>query len=606
MGMKALLQRISAALMVPLVILPIAAIYLAIGSQLGLAAVEAAGRAILLTYLPLVFAVGVTIAFTRQEGMAALAAVVGYVVFASVLAAIDKSIDMGVLGGITIGAVTSALYFRFHTIKFPEYLGLFSGKRFIPVAASLAGLVLGVVFGYVWPPVQRVIFSIGEWITVAGASGMFVYGILNRLLIPTGLHHIINNLIMYVFGSFVDPRTGQLMQGEVPRFYAGDPNSGYFLAGFYITCMFAIPAICLAIAHESRPEHRKRVTGLMVTAALTSLITGITEPAEFAFMFAAPALYALHALFTGSALWLTYVLGVRHYGFALPLYLINWGLSSRAWLILPIGLAYGIGYYALFRYAIRRFNLPVLGRETVPVEGLDSPAGTRAARILVALGGRANLLGVDACMTRLRVTVADPSLVDEAALRAAGASGVVRLGGGLVQAVMGTESEAIRDELKPYLGGTRIVEFVAPLSGRIVPLTEVPDQVFAQGLAGDGVAIDPTEGVLVSPCRGQVVKVFPGGHALGLVTPEGLEVILHVGLDTVELEGRGFKVIAPEGARVAPGDVLVMFDPAVIRAAGKSLLSPVVVANPDHLARIEPAAGVVRAGTDRAFLAWLK
>lgn len=609
MGYRGTLQKVSAALMTPVVILPMAAIFMAVGLQLKLGVASAAGKAILIQYLPLLFAVSVAIGFTRQDGMAAFSAVVGYTVMTSVMASIDSTIDMGVLGGIIVGAFTAFLFNRYHTIKLPEYLGLFSGKRFIPIATALTAFLLGVFFGEIWPPIQDGIVAVGQWIIGAGAKGVFVYGTLNRLLIPTGLHHIINQLVEYQMGSFTDPVTGKIVFGEQIRFYAGDPTAGKFLAGFFVLMNFSIPAIALAITHEARPENRKRVAGIMVTALLTSIITGVTEPVEFAFMFVAPLLFVVHALLTGTALFVTYILGVRHYGHALPMFFINLGLASRPWLIIPVGLVYFGVYYVAFRSLIRWFNIPTLGREGLLAEEEPKMAAfDRADKVAQALGGLANILSVESCITRLRLVLKDQTLVRDEELRHLGASGVARLGGGLVQVVLGTQSEAIRDEIRQLMAREAGEDFalVAPMTGRIVPLADVPDPVFAQRLAGDGVAIDPSDAVLVAPCKGKITHIFPGGHAMAVTTDGGLEVLLHIGLDTVGLEGKGFTTLVKEGQTVQAGQQLARFEIDEIKAAGKSLISPILIANADRLHRLEHAEGDVRAGRDIVLKLWLQ
>ncbi|HAI21389.1 MAG TPA: hypothetical protein DCM14_05795 [Clostridiales bacterium UBA8153] len=593
-------QKLSAALLLPVVILPVAAVYLAIGDQLGWVALRAAGQSLLVTYLPLLFAVGLALGFTGRDGMAALAGVIGYAVMASVATAIDPAVDSGVLGGMAMGGAAALLFHRFHRVRLPEYLGLFAGKRFVLVLSSLAGVLAGVFFGLTWPPIGRLIVGMGQWLYAAGALGAFVYGVFNRLLIPTGLHHILNNLIMYVAGGYADPVTGQLVHGEVPRFYARDPSAGYLLAGFYLTMVFAVPAICLAIAHEARPGERARVTGIMVTAALTSAITGITEPAEFAFMFLAPALFVVHALLTGAALWLTYVLGVRHFGMALPMFFINLGFADRAWLIFPLGAAFAAGYYLLFRYLIRRWDLPLMGRvPALPAAEAGDTAAT-AAPVLEALGGAGNVVSIDACLTRLRVELVDPGLVNAEALSALGASGLSRPGASLVQVVMGTSSAALCEDIKGLLTRTRpTVVLVAPLTGRLLPLSQVPDPVFSAGTVGPGVGIDPSEGRLLAPAPGRIEYVFPGGHALTMTTASGLELILHLGIDTVRLAGQGFTVRAGVGQAVKAGELLVEFDPKAVALAGFSPISVLIVANAGQTARVQAASpGPVRAGHD--------
>lgn len=596
--MRSMLQRISGALMVPIVILPLAAIFMALGQISGAKIISAAGASIVITNLPLLFAIGVAIGFTKYEGMAGFAAVVGYVVFTGVIAAIDPAVNTGVLGGILIGIITSVLFDRYHTLKLPEYLGLFSGKRFIPIASALAGLALGIVMGYIWPPVGRAIDLLGRWMYAAGGIGVFSYGLINRLLIPTGLHHILQNIIMYIIGTF----HGQ--SGEFARFFAGDPNAGRIVSGWVIVMGFGLPAACLAMVHEAKPENRKRAAGILITAALTSIVTGITEPIEFSFMFAAPLLYAVHALLTGVALFVTYTLGIRHVGEAVPQILMHWPFATKPWLLFPVGLVFAVAYYGLFRFLIRTFNLPTLGRGDMPVEGLAAGQETvgRAKRIVAALGGRENIISVDACMSRLRLVVRDSTLVQDKALKKLGAAGVSRFGQGNVQVVFGSQSEAIRNEIKVLLdpcGEEETLCLVAPISGKTVPLSQVPDDVFAQKLVGVGLAIDPMEGLLVAPADGEITTVFPGGHAIGLNTPEGLEIILHIGLDTVRLKGEGFLPLVNAGEKVAIGQPLCRFDLQVITAHNLSLVSPMVITNlpPDRELEITHAREVT-AGKD--------
>lgn len=562
--MQKVLQRLSAALMVPVVILPIAALFLALGMQLHIAPVTAAGSDIMLEYLPLLFAVGVSIGFTRYDGMAGFAGVVGYIVLTGALTAVNAELDMGVLGGIVSGAVTAWLYFRYHDIRLPEYLGLFSGKRFVPMASAVVNLALGTLLGYMWLPVQQAIFAFGTWIMGSGAMGLFFYGATNRLLIPTGLHHIIQNLILYTFGVYTDPATGVIYQGEVQRFFANDPTAGNFSAGFFIVMMFSIPAICLAMVHEARPAQRKRTAGILVTAALTSLLTGITEPAEFTFMFAAPLLYSVHAVLTGTATLLSHVLGIRHYGFALPLYIINWRFSENAWLILPLGVGYAAVYYFGTRYAIRRFNLPTLGRTE---EEKETPLTGSASgeQLLKALGGTANITAVDSCMTRLRLSVVDMHRVDAKELERLGAAGLSRVGEDYLQVVMGTESQAYAEELRRLIGFSQQMHsetLVSPMTGRVISLAQVPDDAFSRSLMGPGIGIVPDSDVptVVAPCAGSVEKVFPGGHALVIKCADGSQILLHIGLDTVHLKGEGFTLLIAEGASVSPGEPLVKVD----------------------------------------------
>ncbi|MFO7172834.1 MAG: glucose PTS transporter subunit IIA [Bacillota bacterium] len=647
---RAFFQKLAATLMVPIVLLPVAAVLQAVGFLTGLGWLTAGGQAVVFHFLPFFFALAVTIGFAGGDGMAAIAAGTGYVVMTGVAAAVagEAQLNPGVLGGLLAGGVATWLFHRFHRVQLPEFLGLFSGKRLIPTLTALAGVPLGLAYGAVWPQVVGGVTRLGHWVAAAGPLGAFVYGALDRLLLPTGLHHILNNVVEYQLGSYVDPATGTTVMGEIARFYAGDPTAGKLMSGFFVFNNFAIPAIALAIAHSARPAHRRRVTGLMVTGLLTSVLTGITEPVEFAFIFAAPGLWAAHIVLTGLAQALTYALGVRLWGYAAPMFVINYPLATRPWWIVAIGVPYFFLYYALFRFAIGRFRLPVLGQEpeeegsalaagVAPAVG-SAPAGDprpprgpvtpeMAAAVLMALGGPENLRSLEACMSRLRVTVADPDRVDDRALMRLGAAGVVRLGGGALQVVVGGRAEMLRAEMERLLrgeaagalgeaagaprsaalpesrteepgpGAAREVVLVAPVTGTVVPLEEVPDPVFAQGLVGEGVAVQPAGELVVAPCAGTVAHLFPGGHGVGLVSPEGVEVLLHVGIDTVQLRGRGFVPLVREGDRVRAGDPLVRFDRAVLRAAGKEAVTPVLVTNREQAERIEPLAwGPVTAG----------
>ncbi|MEW6242939.1 MAG: glucose PTS transporter subunit IIA [Bacillota bacterium] len=593
MRTRAVLERLPAALMVPVVVLPVGAIFFALGTQLGLSAVEAAGRAILIDYLPLIFSIGVAIAYCEQDGIAAMSAGLCWAVMKSTLSASGANLDTGVIGGILCGAVSVILYNRYHTVRLPEYLGLFSGKRFVPVISAAAGLIIGQLLAIIWSPVQEAIASLGRWIVTAGAPGAFVYGLTNRFLIPTGLHHIVNNVVMFVAGSYTDPVTGQVVFGEAPRFYAGDPAAGYLFAGYFVTCVFAIPALSMAIAHEASPENRRKVTGIMVTAALTSAITGITEPAEFAFMFVAPALFLFHSVYTGLTLWLTYSLGVRHFGFALPMFFINLGLAENPWLIVPIGLATVPLYYFGFRWAIRRFNIPTLGRvedaRTLPSQA-EHP-GQEAPGMVGALGGASNVVSVDACMTRLRILVEDPSLVQASELRRVPAvHGVTFPAPGVVQVVVGPRAEIIKEEVKDMLGKLLIK---SPITGRAVGLSDVGDPVFAERMVGDGIAVEPEEGRVYAPFDAEVVTVVSGGHGLGLKDKRGREMLIHIGIDTVEMAGEGFCAHVTQGQRVKAGQLLLEFDIGKIRAAGKPTVSPIVITKGEITWRATPGDRVL-------------
>ena len=616
MNWRGTMQRVSKALMVPIVVLPVAALFIAIG-EFGPDLFGAAGNAIIVQYLPLLFAVGVAIGFTNGDGMAAFAAVVGHIVLVAVMAAINPGMtlesgefqpnEMSVLGGIIVGGYTSALYWRFKDIRFPEFLGLFSGKRFVPIITAVASVAAGVFFGYTWPPVNNLILSIGDWIFQTGGYGIFAYGVLNRLLIPTGLHHILQNLLLHVFGSFVTPE-GTLVTGELARFYAGDATAGFFSGGFFVTMMFAIPAAALAIVHESKSVHRVRVAGVMMTAALTSVITGITEPAEFVFIFTAPVLFIAHSLLTGSALLISFLLGIRHYGYALPMFFMNLHHSSNPWLLFPLGAVYALIYYYLFRFIIRKFNYPTPGREPEDVEpqassDKDSDLSQVAQQTVAALGGLTNLRNVDACISRLRITVHSAAQLDEAGLKKLPAAGLSRLGENNLQIVFGGNSELIRDQVRQLQDSAELTVLTAPLDGEIIPLEDFPDPVFAQGMLGIGIGFTPTGKVLVAPCEGEVVKIFPGGHALLMKTQEGLELLLHIGLDTVDLQGKGFEQLCADGQIVRRGQSLVNFDREIIQAAGKTMHSALVVTNKEVVkAATGLTKGKVIRGKDPVFI----
>jgi PTS system N-acetylglucosamine-specific IIC component len=391
----AVLQRIGRSLMLPIAVLPAAALLLRLGQPdlLDIKVMAEAGAA-LFAALPLLFAVGVAIGFARKtDGSTALAAVVGYLVFDKVSMVMFASSSLadqvkepgspnptGVLGGIVIGVVASVLYSRYYRVKLPTWLAFFGGRRFVPIITALAALLLGIVFGFVWPPIGQAINSFGEWLVGQGAAGAGIYGGVNRLLLPFGLHHIVNTLVWFVFGDFNG------VHGEINRFFAGDPTAGSFLAGFFPIMMFALPAAAIAMWQEARPAQRKVVGGIMISAALTSLVTGVTEPIEFAFMFVAPILYGIHIVLTGASLALCAALGIKDgFGFSAGLidYLLNFNKATKPLLLLLVGAVYAAVYYVVFRFVIRRFNLLTPGREPDAEDGdgetaVEAPAAGRA------------------------------------------------------------------------------------------------------------------------------------------------------------------------------------------------------------------------------------
>ncbi|PJI49237.1 MAG: PTS N-acetyl-D-glucosamine transporter [Pseudomonas sp.] len=455
------LQRLGRALMLPIAILPIAGLLLRLGDKdlLNILLIHDAGNAIFAN-LALIFAIGIAVGFARDNnGTAGLAGAIGYLVMMSTLNAIDPHINMGVLSGIISGLVAGALYNRFKDIALPQYLAFFGGRRFVPIVTGFAALGLGALFGLIWPPVQQVIDNLGNLLVGSGSLGAFAFGVLNRLLIVTGLHHILNNLMWFVFGAFSDPETGRQVTGDLARYFAGDPKGGQFMAGMFPVMMFGLPAACLAMYRNARQERRKLVGGLLLSMALTAFLTGVTEPIEFAFMFLAPLLYLAHALLTGLSMAITDLLNIRlgftFSGGAIDLAL-GWGKSTNGWMLWPLGLCYAVAYYFVFDFCIRRFQLKTPGREEIDEstdsETTASSSEQRAPAFIKALGGTANLEVVDACTTRLRLKLVDRNKASDAQLKALGAMAVVRPGkAGSLQVVVGPEADSIADEIRRAL-----------------------------------------------------------------------------------------------------------------------------------------------------------
>ena len=454
-------QQLGRSLMLPIAVLPVAGLLLRLGQPdlLDVTPIARAGEAVF-DNLPLLFAIGVSVGFSKDSGgVAGLASALGYLVMMAVRTSIDPGVKPDVLGGIFVGLIAGALYNRTKDIELPSYLAFFGGKRFVPIVTGVACVVLGAALGIAWPPVQKGIDAIGEWLIGAGALGLFVYGVLNRVLIVTGLHHILNNLVWFVFGNYSSG--GKVVTGDLHRFFAGDPHAGSFMTGFFPVMMFGLPAACLAMYRAAPAANRRATGGMLLSMALTAFLTGVTEPIEFTFMFLAPELYALHAVLTGISMALMNALGVR-LGFTFSAgafdYVLSYGLSSRGWLLLPVGLGYFAVYYGAFLFAIRRFDLATPGREPAAspsvVARAEVPIGGRPMAYLRALGGTANLVSIDACTTRLRLVVRDAKALDEATLKALGAKGVLRLGSGAVQVVIGPEAELIADGIRAAAAGS--------------------------------------------------------------------------------------------------------------------------------------------------------
>lgn len=492
------LQRLGKSLMLPIAVLPAAGILLRLGQPDLLGRIEvpvigaffkamsAAGDA-LFTNLPLLFAVGVAIGFARKaDGSTALSAVVGYLVVQAVFKTmspivlagqVDKAgdqaqINYSVFAGILVGLLTAWLFDRYHDIVLPSYLGFFGGRRFVPIIVSLASLFLAFAMSYFYPIFDAGLTGLGEFIGASGAIGAFIYGFANRMLIPLGLHHIPNSYIWFLYGDYQTP-SGETVTGELTRFAAGDPTGGHLTAGFYPILMFGLPAAALAMIHAANKKQRKVAVGILSAAALTAFLTGITEPLEFAFMFVAFPLYVIHAVLTGLSLAIAYLLDI-HLGFSFSAGLIDlllYGTAPAAKnipLLIGMGVVFFVVYYLLFRFAITKFNMRTPGREPedefeaeeqanleagasgATTTAVVAPAQTKAEQLIAAFGGRDNLVNVDACITRLRMEVADKSKVDQAQLKALGAAGVLEVGNS-VQAVFGTQSEALKNDIRDVL-----------------------------------------------------------------------------------------------------------------------------------------------------------
>jgi N-acetylglucosamine PTS system EIICBA or EIICB component len=474
------LQKIGGALMLPIAVLPIAGLLLRLGQPdlLNSPSIAAAGDAIFAN-LGLLFAIGVAVGLARENhGAAGLASVVGYLVTtkgAEVLINVPPEAVAGLAGqahdlavaaykahelsklsvpaGILCGLTGGALYNRFSNINLPAYLSFFGGRRFVPIAAGFVGLVFAAVFGAEWQHLEFGIDGLSRSVLHAGAFGLFAYGVLNRVLIVTGLHHIINNIAWFILGDYHG------VTGDLKRFFAGDPTAGAFMSGFFPVMMFGLPAACLAMYHTALPERRQAVGGLLVSIALTSLLTGVTEPIEFSFMFLAPFLYVIHALLTGISFVIMNALGVRlGFGFSAGLfdYVLDFNKATRPWLLFPVGVLYFALYYGLFRYAIVKLNLKTPGRDaseatTAAQAVVPTGARERAAGYIAALGGPENITSVDACTTRLRLVIAKQDAVNAAALKALGARGFVRPSATALQVVIGANADQIAGEIRDSL-----------------------------------------------------------------------------------------------------------------------------------------------------------
>ncbi|MFA6093136.1 MAG: PTS glucose transporter subunit IIBC [Elusimicrobiota bacterium] len=466
-----LLQKIGKSLMLPVAVLPVAGILLGVGSAgfswmpplLSTIMKESGG--VIFANLPLFFAIGVALGLSENDGVASLSAVVGYAVLLAAMGVMAarhgvevksimgiKSLDTGVFGGIISGALAAALFKRYYRIELPPYLGFFAGKRFVPIVTAFAAAGLGIVLSYVWPPIGGGIRAFSHYAAYGNPTlAVAVYGVVERLLIPFGLHHIWNVPFFFEIGSFTNA-AGEVVHGDITRFFAGDPDAG-ILGGAYLFKMWGLPAAAIALWHSAKPEHKKRIGGIMISAALTSFLTGITEPIEFSFMFVAPVLYVLHALLAGFSQILFSLLGAK-LGFTFSQGFIDFVLyyakDTKPWLVLVVGPLYACVYYGIFRWAISFFDLKTPGREDAEEAAFAGEVSSRALEFVLAFGGRSNIKSLDACITRLRVSVGDAAKVSSQRLKSLGAAGVV-VAGNAVQAVFGTRSENLKTDIEIYL-----------------------------------------------------------------------------------------------------------------------------------------------------------
>lgn len=450
------LQKLGKSLMLPIAVMPVVAILLRFGVLLDIPFITAAGDAVFAN-LAILFAIGVAIGLAKDNnGAAGLAGAVGYFTATAVAPAINEVIEvkkMGVLAGMIAGIVAGNLYNKYHDIKLPDFLGFFAGKRFVPIITSIVSIFIGIAYGFLWPYVQGAIDSVANWVISAGSTGYFVFGTVNRLLIPTGLHHILNSIVWFIFGEYNGAT------GDLGRFFAGDPTAGGFMTGFFPVMMFGLPAAALAMYTTAKKENKKIVGGALLSVAFTAFLTGITEPIEFMFMFLAPALYVIHAILTGISLAITNALGILHgFGFSAGAidYILNMNLATKGWLLIPIGIAFFAVYYFIFVFAIKKFNIKTPGREDIEEDSSidfskNDNMDNLASEYLEALGGKDNIVELDSCITRLRLTLKDTSIVKEDKLKRLGASGVLKINNKNIQVIVGTKVDILSTRMKKLI-----------------------------------------------------------------------------------------------------------------------------------------------------------
>lgn len=666
MSILGYLQRVGRALMVPVATLPAAAILMGVGYWIdpvswggdnALAALFIKSGAAIIDNMGILFAIGVAYGMSKdKDGAAALAGFVGFKVLTTLcspdaVAMIQKipvdqvpaafgSIENQFVG-ILVGIIAAELYNRFSTVELPKALSFFSGRRLVPILTSFVMIAVAFIMMYIWPVVNGVLVNFGEYIQQLGSAGAGVYAFFNRLLIPLGLHHALNSVFWFDVAGIND----------IPNFMGGGKSieagtavvgiTGRYQAGFFPIMMFGLPGAALAIYQCARPENKAKVLGIMMAGAFAAFFTGITEPLEFSFMFVAPVLFVIHAVLTGISVYIAATMQwIAGFGFSAGF--VDMMLASRNplatqwWMLIPQGLVFFAIYYVVFRFTITKFNLLTPGRELavsgseedgqdVNVSGAEQDASALARQYIAAVGGSDNLTGIDACITRLRLSVKDSSLVNEAQAKRLGASGVIRLNKTSVQIIVGFVAEKIANAMKtvgnvpaasaapvataaPAVkpqavpNATTVVTLLSPVTGEVVALDQVPDEAFASKAVGDGVAVKPTEKQVVAPAAGTIVKIFNTNHAFCLETEKGAEIVVHMGIDTVALNGQGFTRLVEEGAQVEAGQPVLEMDLDFLNANARSMISPVVCSNIDDFSGlVVTAQGQVVAGQTPLF-----
>ncbi|MCT8264767.1 N-acetylglucosamine-specific PTS transporter subunit IIBC [Proteus terrae] len=593
-----------------------------------------------------------------KDGAAALTGFVGFLVVTTLCSPAAVSMIKGLpleevpvafgkinnqFVGILVGVLSAELYNRFSSVELPRALSFFSGRRLVPILTSFLMIIVAFILMYIWPVIYGGLVSFGESIKDMGALGAGIYAFFNRLLIPVGLHHALNSVFWFDVAGIND----------IPNFLAGQQAidsglatvgvTGRYQAGFFPVMMFGLPGAALAIYHCARKENKAKVAGIMIAGAFAAFFTGITEPLEFSFMFVAPVLYVIHAFLMAISVYIAASMEwISGFGFSAGL--VDMFLSSRNplavhWYMLIVqGIVFFFIYYGIFRFTITKFNLKTPGREDDVIgdetaDGYDediktAPANSKegiqqeARQYIAAIGGSDNLTGIDACITRLRLNVKDATVVNDAYAKRLGASGVIRLNKQSVQVIVGTRAELVANAMRDVLTqgpvaayeGTSastvstektpvkqananakvLLEMIAPFDGEVVALKDVPDEAFSSGVVGDGVAIKPTSNIVMAPATGTVVKIFDTNHAFCIETDNGVEIIVHMGIDTVALGGKGFKRLVEEGADVKVGQPILELDLEYLNANAKSMISPIIVSNIDDFDKIaEQVAGVV-------------